>query len=256
MENYSKGRSDRGGFGGGRSDRGDRGGFGGSRDRGGFGGRDGGRPELFKATCAECGKVCEVPFRPTGERPVYCSDCFRNVESSSPFGAPRDGGRRDFSPRDRDDRGSRDSRGGRDDRGNRDMLDMGERKMYKATCADCGKECEVPFRPSADRPVFCSDCFITDDNRSKVKKTDDYKQEFEHLNAKLDKILKLLEGKKEAPSTKKESPITKLVDAIMTDEILETAVEEVAAPDVVKKPRKVAPAKEKAEKKVVAKKTK
>lgn len=31
---------------------------------------------LHKATCSECGKGCEVPFRPTGEKPVYCSDCF------------------------------------------------------------------------------------------------------------------------------------------------------------------------------------
>jgi CxxC-x17-CxxC domain-containing protein len=35
----------------------------------------------------------------------------------------------------------------------------GPREMHKATCADCGKECEVPFKPSADRPVYCRDCF-------------------------------------------------------------------------------------------------
>ncbi len=33
--------------------------------------------ELFDATCARCGKETQVPFRPTGARPVYCSDCFR-----------------------------------------------------------------------------------------------------------------------------------------------------------------------------------
>lgn len=68
-------RGDRGGFGGG--DRG-RGGFGGGdRGRGGFGGRDAGAPRtMHKATCAECGKVCEVPFKPTGEKPVFCSNCF------------------------------------------------------------------------------------------------------------------------------------------------------------------------------------
>ena len=33
------------------------------------------------------------------------------------------------------------------------------REMYKATCADCKKECEVPFKPSGDRPVYCKDCF-------------------------------------------------------------------------------------------------
>ena len=34
-----------------------------------------------------------------------------------------------------------------------------ERILHKAVCADCKKECEVPFRPSQDRPVYCKDCF-------------------------------------------------------------------------------------------------
>ncbi len=34
-----------------------------------------------------------------------------------------------------------------------------EREMHKATCSDCGKECEVPFKPDEDRPVYCRDCF-------------------------------------------------------------------------------------------------
>lgn len=44
--------------------------------------REFGRPalEMHTATCAKCGNRCEVPFRPTGERPVYCSDCFRKGE--------------------------------------------------------------------------------------------------------------------------------------------------------------------------------
>lgn len=37
--------------------------------------------------------------------------------------------------------------------------DMGERQMYDAVCADCGAECQVPFKPSGDRPVYCRDCF-------------------------------------------------------------------------------------------------
>ncbi len=35
----------------------------------------------------------------------------------------------------------------------------GPRKMHKATCAECKQECEVPFKPSEDRPVYCRDCF-------------------------------------------------------------------------------------------------
>jgi CxxC-x17-CxxC domain-containing protein len=53
-----------------------------SSDFGGGGGGGGGfrdRPqrEMFDAVCADCGKTARVPFRPTGARPVYCSDCFQ-----------------------------------------------------------------------------------------------------------------------------------------------------------------------------------
>ena len=33
------------------------------------------------------------------------------------------------------------------------------REMYKVTCADCGKETEVPFKPDGSRPVYCKECF-------------------------------------------------------------------------------------------------
>jgi CxxC-x17-CxxC domain-containing protein len=33
------------------------------------------------------------------------------------------------------------------------------RVMHKAICADCKKECSIPFKPSGDRPVYCQDCF-------------------------------------------------------------------------------------------------
>ena len=35
----------------------------------------------------------------------------------------------------------------------------GPREMHKATCADCGKECEVPFKPTEGRPVYCKECY-------------------------------------------------------------------------------------------------
>ncbi len=47
--------------------------FGGSNDYGA-------RRQMFPATCAECGKTTEVPFEPRGDRPVYCSDCYRKVK--------------------------------------------------------------------------------------------------------------------------------------------------------------------------------
>ncbi|MEW6069006.1 MAG: CxxC-x17-CxxC domain-containing protein [Candidatus Thermoplasmatota archaeon] len=33
------------------------------------------------------------------------------------------------------------------------------REMHKAVCADCGKECEVPFNPDPNRPVYCRECW-------------------------------------------------------------------------------------------------
>ncbi|MBU0899095.1 MAG: DNA-directed RNA polymerase [Nanoarchaeota archaeon] len=43
--------------------------------------------------------------------------------------------------------------------GPRRDFDRGPREMHKAVCADCGKECDVPFKPADGRPVFCRDCF-------------------------------------------------------------------------------------------------
>ena len=37
--------------------------------------------------------------------------------------------------------------------------DRGTREMFSATCSSCGKEAQVPFRPSGNKPVYCSDCF-------------------------------------------------------------------------------------------------
>ncbi len=42
----------------------------------------GSRRQMFPATCAECGKDTEVPFEPRGDKPVYCSDCYRKVRPS------------------------------------------------------------------------------------------------------------------------------------------------------------------------------
>jgi len=40
-----------------------------------------------------------------------------------------------------------------------------QREMHPAVCAECGKETQVPFRPSGDRPVYCSDCFSKNSRR-------------------------------------------------------------------------------------------
>lgn len=72
--------------------RNDRGGGRGGRRYGGGGGRDFARREMHHATCAQCGRDCEVPFRPRDDRSVYCSDCFEKRRSE-------DGGGRGSSGR-------------------------------------------------------------------------------------------------------------------------------------------------------------
>lgn len=51
--------------------------------------------DFFDVVCDKCGRDCQVPFKPTGNKPVYCSDCFRKNESprDSPRSSPRDGPR-------------------------------------------------------------------------------------------------------------------------------------------------------------------
>lgn len=91
--------------------------------------------------------------------------------------------------------------------------------MFKATCSKCGKECEVPFRPTGSKPVYCRDCFRTIggpysgrtndrglrkpnfDNGGRGSAHPQYREQFDVLNAKLDNILKLLNPEKsmEAP---------------------------------------------------------
>ncbi len=52
-------------------------------DRGysGGGGYSRGPREMFEAVCSECGGVARVPFQPSGDKPVYCSNCFESRRS-------------------------------------------------------------------------------------------------------------------------------------------------------------------------------
>lgn len=129
-----------------------------------------------------------------------------NRDSNNRSGRDNRGSGRGFPSR----RGSSFGRGGGDDR---------PREMFKAVCSNCGKDCEVPFRPTTGKPVYCSDCFEKmggrsadtgrperpEKNRSDFGpkhqiQTVDYKSSFEALNAKMDKIIALLTPKtEEAP---------------------------------------------------------
>lgn len=155
------------------------------------------RSEMFPATCDECGKSCKVPFRPTSGKPVYCSNCFESKggKSSERF-ERRSFGRRNF-----------------------DNRYAGRSAMHQAICDECGKNCEVPFRPTEGKPVFCSDCF---ENKGKGKSHfggssggenyEKLKEQFGILNAKLDRILSSLTSEvisKSAPKEIKPKKATK-----------------------------------------------
>jgi len=87
MGNFNRGGSFGGNRGGGNR-------FGGGRDSGRpFRREDRGPVSMTKTVCDECKKPCEVPFRPTAGKPVYCNDCFRGQNAGG------DRPRRDFNDR-------------------------------------------------------------------------------------------------------------------------------------------------------------
>jgi CxxC-x17-CxxC domain-containing protein len=83
--------------------------------------------------------------------------------------------------------------------GKRDFRDR-NKEMFKTTCSNCGKACEVPFRPTGSKPVYCNDCFAKMRNsgqngperRDNRPQQPQHKEQFDALNVKLDKILRLL----------------------------------------------------------------
>lgn len=43
---------------------------------------------------------------------------------------------------------------------------LNQRQMYAVVCYECGKDAELPFKPSGDRPVFCPECFAARKGRT------------------------------------------------------------------------------------------
>jgi len=167
----------------------DRGGKrGGNNSRGGFsdGGRsnrgrqDSGRSSMHPAVCGDCGNDCEVPFRPTGERPIFCSSCFSNQQE-------RGGNSRSYSRNDSQDRSPR-------NRGSRDRNSQhSDKQMFKAVCAECDSDCEVPFRPTGDKPIYCSECFSNQGNSKQSSgNSNEVMTEIKSLHAKIDELISLL----------------------------------------------------------------
>ena len=72
--------------------------------------------------------------------------------------------------------------------------------MHTVTCDKCKKQCEVPFKPTGNKPVFCSDCFRKTNNSSSNSRNNNTRsqagissEQFEQINVKLDKIISFLD---------------------------------------------------------------
>jgi CxxC-x17-CxxC domain-containing protein len=81
--------------------------------------------------------------------------------------------------------------------------------MFDAVCSKCGNKCQVPFRPSPGKQVFCDNCF--DKGGISTKNAPDYSAQFKMINEKLDKLIKLLSPKTEVAIAEK--PVAKIAIA-------------------------------------------
>jgi CxxC-x17-CxxC domain-containing protein len=101
-------------------------------------------------TCADCGQ--EFVFS-ASEQQFYADRQFTEPRRCPSCRASRKAARGEGSRGGYSAGGY--SGGGRSSGG----YDRAPREMFSATCSSCGREAQVPFRPSGDKPVYCSDCF-------------------------------------------------------------------------------------------------
>jgi CxxC-x17-CxxC domain-containing protein len=187
------------------------------------------KPNMHRAICSECGSSCEVPFKPSNDKPIYCSECFSKKNNEG--GGRRDGGRRDDRRNDRRG-GGRDFR--KDDR--------------QRICSVCGETCSLPFNPTPGKKVYCDLCFSKKNEKENTSNSITAEQ-FNIINSKLNAILKSLNPSSEKTETeevvkkekkKEKKPITK---------------KPVAKKPVIKKEKTTKPVAKKTPKKPTPKKT-
>lgn len=91
----------------------------------------------------------------------------------------------------------------------------GDRQMHDAICSGCGKSCQVPFRPSHGKEVFCNDCFgkvkgdesfVRNDSRSEFPRAtggqniDAVVRQLQVVASKLDQLIGIMNSQaKQAP---------------------------------------------------------
>ena len=100
-------------------------------------------------TCADCGQEFVFSAR---EQEFYATRQFSEPRRCGSCRASRKASRGDSGGAGYGDSGGYGGGGGYG--GSR-----GPREMFTATCSSCGKEAQVPFRPTSGKPVYCSDCF-------------------------------------------------------------------------------------------------
>lgn len=163
--------------------------------------------------------------------------------------------------------------------------DRGPVTMHKAVCDECQKSCEVPFRPSSDKPIYCNDCFSSKRGNEAPRRefnndrgpkreyndklsfskpvsapvNDDIKKQLSEMNSKLDRLANAIEkmsaSKVSAPVVSSSKPVVKAAPvATKKVEVKKTvAVKAPVAKVIAKKVIAKAPAKKVEVKKVVKK---
>jgi len=118
----------------------------------------------------------------------------RNTDSNGNFRLSADrsvsgcrGTRNKALPSDRARNGYRESQ----NRKNSDWKESRNNK-HKAVCEQCGAEFELPFKPRANKPVYCEDCFDSGKNKGPKKINSGSNRELQEINKKLDMIMKAL----------------------------------------------------------------
>ncbi len=112
-------------------------------------------------TCADCGQefvfsAREQEFYATRQftEPRRCGSCRASRKASRGDSGGSGYGNRSGGYGGSSSYGGGSSYGADGGYGNR-----GPREMFTATCSSCGKDAQVPFRPTSGKPVYCSDCF-------------------------------------------------------------------------------------------------
>jgi CxxC-x17-CxxC domain-containing protein len=75
--------------------------------------------------------------------------------------------------------------------------------MFDVVCAKCGKDTQVPFKPTSSKPVYCRECFTREGDSPRrdyprrdsggPRETSDSSDQLAQINRKLDKIMQALE---------------------------------------------------------------